>query len=242
MNKLGEFLGDLFGDVLRPLRVLLVAALGLVVALFLFNDEVGVVAWLLIAAVLVAFVCGSIGERLLPSCPRAGLFFMEFWVVAPSTITVVISGIAIVVGVKLTPADSASAAAKEIISTAGAAVAAFFGAMVSWVGEKDDTRVADRIRQIFYRHYKRPNGKESNPRIKIFRPESRGELAVYSGAVEGITGWGLSDRWGRAAIIAEELSNNKSNPFPHTASPAPAPRGTAAPGREHDDHAQAAER
>ena len=211
MDLVIQTLSDFFGDILRPLRVLVVAALGLVVALFLFEQRYVVVIILLIAAILLAFLLDAIGRQFLPNSPRAGLFCLEGWVIAPATVTVVISGTAIVVGVWLTPLDHAPEATKALLNAGGAAIAAFFGALVSWVGESDGTRISGRIERIFYSFYDRPKAMPRDPRKHYFIPESRGELAVYSSSIEGVEGWGISARWQRARILAEELKSGTSD-------------------------------
>jgi hypothetical protein len=205
---------DIFGDVVRPLRLLVVTGLGLIVAVPLFDGQYGTVALLAGGAVVAALVLDGIGQALLPGRPRAALAFMEGWVLAPASVAVVVSGVAVVLGFSLTPASNVPPFPAEIMKAGGAAVAAFLGGFVSWVGEKDDTRVADRIRRHFWAHYDRPKKGRRTPRKHYFKPESRGELAVYSEAIEGCEGWGLVDRWGRARIIAEELKSGDSDAPP----------------------------
>jgi hypothetical protein len=208
-----ETITDIFGDILRPLRLLVVAGLGLIVASALFDHRYAMVALLTAGAIGVALVFDRIGQFLLPRYPQTALIFFEAWVLAPAAVTVVVSGAAVVIGYMLTPGASTTGAPAEIMKAMGTAVATFLGAFVSWVSEKDDTRIADRIRRHFWAVYDRPKG-HRDPRKKYFAPESRGELAVYSGSTEGCDGWGLSDRWGRARIIAEELESGASDAPP----------------------------
>lgn len=206
-----ETIRDIFGDVVRPLRLLVVSGLGLVVALALFDHRYGTVAALVAGAIAVALVLDCIGRALLPRYPQAALLFFEAWVLAPAAVTVVISGAAVIIGYALTPAATETGAPAEIMKAAGTALATFLGALVSWVSEKDDTRAADRIRRHFRAFYDRPKPGARDPRKKYFAAESRGELAVYSESIEGHDGWGLTGRWARARIIAEELASGASD-------------------------------
>ena len=142
------------------------------------------------------------------------LYGIPMWASVLATLafllTVVISGVAVVVGMGLTPPESISPYLKEVMKAGGAATVAFLGGFISWIGEKDNTRVADRIRRTFWASYDREKAGRVSGK-KSFATESRAELAVFSGSIEGNEGWGLSSWWGRAKIIAQELRSGGSD-------------------------------
>jgi hypothetical protein len=213
MKALLETVQDILGDVLRPLRVLVVAMLGVGVAMLWLHGAYGAIVFIVVAAIMVSLICDSIGQDLLPAHPRWALFFMEFWVLAPATVAASAAGLVVVVGIALSPPKGTADDVTAVVTAISTALTAFIAAFVSWVGEKDDSRIADRIKRNFRKFYGRP-AHPPVPRIKYFAPESRGERALYSERYAGVDGWGLEARWGRAKIIAEELVSGRSDPLP----------------------------
>ena len=86
MGKLIAQLGDLFGDLKSPARVLIVALVGLWFAQMLLGRQwLCATGWLLVV-IAIAYAVEWIGFVLLPRHPRAGLFFLEWWVLAPAAV------------------------------------------------------------------------------------------------------------------------------------------------------------
>lgn len=190
------------------------AAVGVGIAILLLRGNTLFVIVSLIVAIVVALIFDKIGQMFLPGRPRTALIFMEFWIIAPAMVAAVASGSAVVLVIRLVPTDDLDLEVTGLIkATATAAVAFLTSAFVSWVGEKDSSRISGRIRRHFFEVYKRADeGQPCRNGKKCFKAESRGELAVYSTMIEGATGWGLTDRWKRANIIAEELTSGNSDP------------------------------
>lgn len=227
-----QLLSDLLGDIVLPFRVLLVAGFGVVFAILLLNENYAVVLGALAVAVVVALAADGTGQRLLPKHPRTALYFMEIWVLGPSAVAAVAAGAAVVVGARLAPSSGLDPEVVAVMEATATALTAFLtGAFVSWVGEKDSSRIADRIKRHFFAHYARAAaGSARLPRKHYFTAESRGERAVYSTDIDGVTGWGITARWKRASIVAAELASGKSDPPPEAppAAEAPAPEAPAA--------------
>lgn len=98
------------------------------------------------------------------------------------------------------------------MKTLAAGLSTFLSAaFVSWIGEQDNTRISNRIRDQFYKKYKRAAvyPPPTDGRM-YFTPGSRGETTVYSSIQ--IRGWNFADRWERASKLSAEIASGNSLP------------------------------
>lgn len=211
----------MFGDVATPIRGLLVALAGALLAYLWYEDQdVLGLDHRLVAGVLAVVVClvglglNWIGTQLLPDHPRPALWFLEGWVLAPAAIAAVAAAIVVIVTVALTVPDTTATSTKETIGALSTGLTGFItAAFISWTGESDDSKVSDHIRSAFWAKYQRePTSGTCPAGVHCFRAESSGERLVYSTEYEGIEGWNQSARRARAKGISEELKNRNSEP------------------------------
>jgi hypothetical protein len=147
---------DDVGEILVPLRALIMAALGAAIAWCSFND----LRWVSIAApigVAVAGVLvGGIGSSLLPGKPVWAVRVMEWRLLVPAAITTLAAAGVIVVTIELTLPETPkpSTDTKEIIGALSTAITAFLtSAFITWAGDEKDSRLGDWIRDQFQAHY-----------------------------------------------------------------------------------------
>ena len=159
MFGLGKFLSelqDLFGDLRGPAKALIVVLIGMAFAWMLINQQWAAALLLVLLAIVAGYLLELIGTLLLPQRPRAGLLFLEGWVLGPAAIAAFVSGLLVVLAIDLTPPKDTDAATEELMKTLAAGLSTFLSAaFVSWISEQDNTRISDRIRGQFYKKYKR---------------------------------------------------------------------------------------
>lgn len=202
-----EALKDAVGSLLIPIRALLIAILGAGLAWLWFRDDrdggaIGPVddrllaAILVIAALVLAILLDARGRALLPNHPRAAVELLEWWLVAPMALAGAAGAAAIIVTVELTTPEGTAVATKELVAAVATAVTAFLSSsFVDWAGDDKDSKLSDRIQKEFEAKY-----------LGYFKPESSGELYVFSGSYQGADGWGRAARRIRAKGIAERLT------------------------------------
>jgi len=197
-----------------PLRAFFVAALGIFLAWLWFNSLLWVAILLSLGILILGVVLYWFGKRQFPDKPVLGLTLIEFFVISPAMLAAIASGIIIVVTVNLTAPKDAPTETKEMMTALSTAITAFLtSGFISWAGDRDDSSLAKRVREIFQSKYKRfePNEKPEEG-VKYFRAESVGERLVYSYQYRGIEGWGGKARKKRARGIAQELKTGNSDP------------------------------
>ncbi|WP_421912553.1 hypothetical protein [Mesorhizobium sp.] len=205
-------LQDLFGDLRGPAKALIVVLIGMAFAWMLINHQWAEALWLVLGAIGAGYLLELIGNLFLPKMPRAGLLFLEGWVLGPAAIAAFVSGLIVVVAIDLAPPKDTDPATEELMKTLAAGLSTFLSAaFVSWIGEQDNTRISNRIRDQFYKKYKRaavyPPPTDG---VMYFTPGSRGETTVYSSIQIG--GWNFADRWERASKLSAEIATGNSLP------------------------------
>lgn len=205
-------LQDLFGDLRGPAKSLVVVLIGMAFAWMQINHQWAESLVLLLVAIVAGYLFELIGTLFLPKEPRAGLLFLEGWVLGPAAIAAFVSGLIVVLAIDLTPPKDTDPATEELMKTLAAGLSAFLSAaFVSWIGEQDNTRISNRIRDQFYKKYKRATvHPPPNNGVMYFTPGSRGETAVYSSIQIG--GWNFADRWARAIKLSAEIATGNSIP------------------------------
>jgi hypothetical protein len=205
-----DVIRELASELATPIRGLLVALAGVLLA-YLWYDHHRIWAIIIgIAACLAGLVFDSVGKSLLPNKPVIALWFLEGWVLTPAALAAVGGAVVVLVTVALTVPDAAATSTKETIGALSTGVTAFITAsFISWAGDDKDSKVADHIQAAFQAKYGRPD----DPRTGVhhFVPESPGELWVYSDEYGAIQGWGRSARRRRAQAIAAELRSGRSD-------------------------------
>lgn len=212
MGKILSELQDLFGDLRGPAKALIVVLIGMAFAWMLINKQWVPALLLVLVAIVAGYLLELIGALLLPKKPRAGLLFLEGWVLGPAAIAAFVSGLLVVLAIDLAPPKDTDPATEELMKTLAAGLSTFLSAaFVSWIGEQDNTRISDRIRAQFYKKYRRarvyPPPADG---VMYFTPGSKGENAVYSSVQIG--GWNFADRWERASKLNAEIATGTSLP------------------------------
>jgi hypothetical protein len=217
MSKLRSFFAEipsLFSDLAVPFRAFVVAGVGVFLASLWFNSRFTLAIFLAFGIIGLGLVLYLVGKAQLPGKPVWGLRLMEFFVLAPSMLAAVAAGAVIVIAVNLAAPKEASDQTKELLSAVATAITAFLtSSFVDWTGDKDDSSVADRIKEVFHAKFKRFDPSQtSETGVKYFKAGSTGERWVYSNAFKGIEGWGGTARKKRAEGIALELQTGNSDP------------------------------
>lgn len=195
-------LADLFDDLAIALRALLVAVFGVLMAFFWFQDDWHFAIAFLLGGFLAGVAFQSIGERLLPDHPQTALEFMEFSVIAPATVAAAAAALVIIVGIELTTTGEEDI--KALAAALGTGITAFLTTtLIAWAGDKEDSKVANRIRAAFWAHYKRAGSITPTKGVKLFPPNSDCERWVYSVEFKGIEGWGREARRARARALSK---------------------------------------
>lgn len=205
-------LKDLFGDLRGPAKALVIVLVGISFAWMLVKHQWPQALLLVLGAIVAGYLLELIGTLFLPMKPRAGLLFLEGWVIGPAAIAAFASGLAVLVAIDLAAPTGADDATKELLKTLAAGLSAFLSAaFVSWIGEQNNTRISDRIRRQFYRKYDRATVyPPPSDGALYFTPGSKGETTVYSGVQ--IEGWNFADRWERARRLSAEIAAGTSQP------------------------------
>jgi hypothetical protein len=199
-------LGDVFDELSIALRAVLVALAGVMIAFFWFNGDWAFSVAFVGGGLVIGVIAQSLGERQLPDHPERALEVMEFSVIAPATVAAAAAALVIIVSVSLTVTGDEDI--KALAAAMATGITAFLTTtLIEWTGDKEDSKVANRIRQTFWAHYNRtgypvPPGE----RVKLFAPDSDGERWVYSAEFKGIDGWGREARRTRARGIAQCLT------------------------------------
>jgi hypothetical protein len=201
------------GELVVPLRALVVAALGAGAAWCWYNDWRWLAIVAPIAVVLAGGAAGTFGSALLPGHPLAAVRMMEWRLLVPAALATLASAVLIIATIELTLPDKPAppTEAKQLVATLSSAITAFLTAsFISWAGDDKDSGLADWIRGRFQDAYKQP--RDPGGSGHFFKAQSRGELLVYSDPIEGISGWGRTARRKRADAIAAEIRSGASNP------------------------------
>jgi len=205
-------IAELLGEVVRPLRGMLVALAGAALA-YLWYDEKQVLA--VVLAIIVCFIgviADQAGKALLPARPVGALWLLEGWVLTPAALAAIAAAVVVLVTVALTVPDDTPATTKETIGALSTGITAFVtAAFVSWAGDADNSTVADHVKTAFRAHYNRA-GALPQAGVHYFTAASVGEQWVYSDEYGGVEGWGYTARHSRAYGIANELKNGTSDP------------------------------
>lgn len=204
-------ISELVSELATPLRGLLVALAGVLLA-YLWYDQQRVWAIVIgVAACLAGLIFDGIGKSLLPNRPVTALWFLEGWVLTPAAFAAIAGAVVVLVTVALTVPDTAATSTKETIGALSTGVTAFITAsFISWAGNDKDSKVADHIQAAFQAKYGRPGDPRKG--LHYFLPESAGEEWVYSDEYGAIAGWGRKARRRRAQAIAAELTTGRSDP------------------------------
>lgn len=177
---------------LPPLLVATAAA-GLAAAWFWWTP------WLLVPVVIVTLLVGTLlyygGWGLVRSRPKTAIALMEWWILVPLTLVAIVGALAIGLAVLFEPGTNWSVEQKKVVGAIGGAIAAFLAATWTKSAEEVDTKwLVGRIQKAFEEKYS-----------GVFKSESAGELAVYSGIAFG--DWAYDDRRERANAIADALQD-----------------------------------
>ena len=207
-------LSAVVGDVAHPLRALLVALAGVLLASLWFDNRVKLVFGLTLGAIALGRVLDWLGRSQLPERPVRAVRLMELAIIAPGMFAAAAAGAIVVATVWLSVPESAPIEDKKLIGALATGITAFLsGAFVSWIGDKNDSRTAKRIRGHFQSKYRRFTSKALiSPSLHYFSPDSAGERWVYSDDYLGVSGWGRAARSVRAQKIAAELEHGTSEP------------------------------
>lgn len=202
-------------DISTPLRALVVALAGVGLAWLWFHQWWWIAVLVGIAGCFAGLALDLVGQKLLPAQPVMATRLMEWWILTPAMIAALASGAVAIVTVALAVPDSAKTDTKTLIGALTTGITGFVTtAFIGWVGDENDSRLGDHIRDAFRKAYKRvPDaGKPRSQGAHYFCAGSPGERWVYSDEYRGIQGWGRPARRRRAAGIAAELQKAASNP------------------------------
>ena len=213
MSRFSDEVGDLFGSLAPPFRALGITLAGMWLAWRWLAGDYFLPACVVTGVVLAAYVADGIGRLLLPNRPRGALTLLEGWIAAPLALGAAASAALVVLSVRLWLPEGTPVENKELIGTLTSGLTTFLTSVfISWVGDQDDSRFAERIKRAFFSKYTRYDPQVSrSPRVKYFRAESLGEQLVNSEAVVGVEGWGRNARRTRASELAKQLKNRESD-------------------------------
>lgn len=216
MAELKQEVTDLSGSLSAPLKALMISLVSVWLASRWLNYDHATPLIIAGVIIFVAYLCDWLGRACLPDSPRIALVFLELWIFAPLMVGALASAAMVIISVHLSLPEGTTPERKETVGAITTALTTFLTAgFISWIGERDDSRFAERIKRIFYSKYKRP--KPDEPRIegvKYFQPASRGERLVYSNEYEGIEGWGRGARLHRARELSNEVAAGTSDAPP----------------------------
>lgn len=207
---LRTMIGELLGEFAAPVRALLVALVGALLAYLWYEDQRFWAIVIGIAACLVGVVLDGIGKSFLPQHPVAAVWLLEGWVLTPAALAAIAGASVVLITVALTlPEDTPTSTTKTIAALSTGLTGFITAVFISWAGDEKNSKIADHIKRAFAAKYDRPPGE---PASHHFRPGSDGEQWVYSDEVGGIEGWGHHARVTRAKGIAHELKAGTSEP------------------------------
>ena len=191
---------------LAPLRALLVALLGALLAWLWFQGERLAPALVAATLVLAAIVSQVVGARSLPAHPVRARWLLEAFVLAQVVLATVAAAVVIVVAVGLAAPTGATEETKELLSAVATGITTFVTAML--VGDDDaDAALGERIMSSFQSHYERDQN-EREVGIYYLKAESQAERWVFSDSYGGVTGWGWRARGKRVSELAKRLKTD----------------------------------
>jgi hypothetical protein len=184
---------------------------GAAIAYLYFHGMVWIAVLIVALAIAVGHFVGNVAaQRLLPEHPRAAMWCLELWVLAPGSFAALAAAAVIVVSVALNAPDHASADQTKTLDAVSGALAALITTIFLKVFEDaDDDVVGARVEAVFQAHFKRYEpGASAHSRVARFPEGSDAERLVYSKS-GAITGWGLRDRHKRARKLKPLLATRK---------------------------------
>src|ERR1700760_270504 len=95
-------IAELLGEVVRPLRALLVALAGAGLADLWYDKKQVLAVVLAIVVCFVGVIADQAGKALLPARPGGALWFLEGWVLTPAALAAVAAAVVVLVTVALT--------------------------------------------------------------------------------------------------------------------------------------------
>jgi hypothetical protein len=197
--------GDLLGDIGGALRVALIALGGLVFSLLLDREGWPLLALTVLVGVGGAYILEAMGRLLLPDRPVAALAFMEWWALAPAMVAALATAAVLRLDVEYAPTagDALTKAQTEaMIAALTGLISAVF--IAPW-GDRDNSRLAERIKSSFHAAYVRPAVDGSPPPAgrRVLPAGSAAEVALHDLNV----GWDWSGRHDRASRLQAALSD-----------------------------------
>lgn len=194
-----------------PLQALAVALAGVAVAWALLKGHLDLALLAVAVVVLLGIACNEIGRGVLPKWPVAANYALQGWLLIPLAVSVIASGAAIVIAVKLALPEDTPTETEKLVSAISTGLVSFLtAAFITWTGDEKDSRLADHVKGAFESKYTRPGVAKAG--AHVFAPGSPGELWIYAGEYGGIEGWGRMARLARARGVAKELKSGGSEP------------------------------
>jgi len=196
-------------DLLPPLRALLAALAGVLLARAWFTEDFIPILLIVIGVALLGFVLEGIGGRLLPDHPVAAAYFSEFSVFVPMAGAAFASAAATVVTIKYTlPSSITDPIVTETTAALSGGLTTFLtAAFVSNIGDKDFSWVSNRIKKQFRSFFVRETSPTDPRRAIEVEAGSAIEQLVHSDFYRGLSGWDRETRLERAKAIADELAH-----------------------------------
>jgi hypothetical protein len=189
-----------------PLRGLLVALLGTILAWQWFGGDQLLVGAVLVVLLAAALVGRLIGDRALPAKPERAVVLLEtWWFLSYTALAAGAACMVIVATVEFAAPKDAPAETTELLGALAAGITTFLtAAFIS--RENMDDAIGEFVRSRFHAHYKQLKpGATQEPRVHYFEPESDGLRLVYSEHFRTVSGWTRSARRTRAEKIADLL-------------------------------------
>jgi hypothetical protein len=199
---------DLIGDLANPVRTLFVAMAGLSLSMLMFADRWALAVAVTAAAIILGYLVERIGKGLLPNHPVPALAFMEWWILAPAAVAALGSALLTWLAVRLAPPEGMAAQDQELLKAFAAAMSTFVTAMFVTNGsDRDNTRLAGRIKAAFLDRYRRVKpGDPRVPGVVYLKPSSPAEQALQALNL----GWGWDDRHTRVTRLDRALRDGSS--------------------------------
>lgn len=207
--KFGDLpFADLIGDLANPVRTLLVAMAGLSLSMLMFADRWPLALAVTAAAIGLGYAMERFGRSLLPDNPVPALAFMEWWILAPAAVAAFGSALLTWLAVRLAPPEGMAAQDQELLKAFAAALSTFVTAMFVTSGsDRDNTRLAGRIKAAFLDRYRRAKtGEPRMPGVVYLKPSSPAEQALQTLNL----GWGWDDRHTRVTSLDKALRDGSS--------------------------------
>lgn len=199
---------DLVGDLANPVRTLLVAMAGLSLSMLMFADRWAPALLVTAVAIGLGYAMECVGKKLLPNNPKPALGFMEWWILAPAAVAAFGSALLTWLAVRLAPPEGMQPADQELLKAFAAALSTFITAMFMTNGsDRDNTRLAGRIKAAFLDRYRRAKDNEKRlPGVIYLKPSSPAEQALQTLNL----GWGWDDRHTRITRLDKALRDGSS--------------------------------